>query len=375
MKKYLLTLLYLLLQSGYITAQDNTINYIETLEGDSVMIYLSNTFKLTGKECADYTRQIRADVKGDFYGSFEDKDMNGSILAKGKYTEGKKDGYFEVYHSNGSIWSKGMYVNNEPVGKWEFFYQNGMPERVVNLANGQIMLIDFFDTAGVKKVDNGNGIFKSYIAYYNDFYFPPSVTAEGKIVNGKPDSIWKGAFPDGRIYCEEEYKNGKIIRGEFPKGAPTAERKYRDRSYLNAFFLKDHFSRLEELALSPCITYDPSKAAVQKPLPQFKFDMKNFDSDLRNDINRAIENDIRTRNTAEYREGDNEISVQFKVNNDGKAEDFIVKTGIGRNITDLIQSAIRRQVFPVNSGTLFFRLNLHFIQGGQYRYSFRFSRN
>jgi len=41
--------------------------------------------------------------------------MNGQLIDKGNYKDGKKDGLFEAYHENGKLWLKENYKDGERI--------------------------------------------------------------------------------------------------------------------------------------------------------------------------------------------------------------------------------------------------------------------
>ncbi|MES2848851.1 MAG: hypothetical protein V4685_07320 [Bacteroidota bacterium] len=370
---YLLTSFLIITNLSF--AQEQSLVFFEAIKDDSLMMFINKDYRFTEKECAAFIRYTKIDTAGNFNGYFEDRDTEKKLIGKGQYTNGSKNGYFEIYFPEGSIKCKGNYINNIPIGKWEFFYGNGSTDRILMLSEKDTLLMDLFDENGKKKVDNGVGEFNGFVAgLYKVADYPHPITATGKIENGKPEGKWVATFLDSLPYCKEEFEKGRIITGTFPESVMGRIVTYTDRSYLNTFFLNNYLKKLEFFLSSKCMKNVPySEGKISAPLI-FSFDMQRFNSDLRSELNWQIQKDLNSPfHKWDYKE-DNELVLRFKVNDKGRAYEFVLLSGWGQRLTDIIQSAIRQQKFPVNEGALKFNLDLHFLGTQSYKYNFNFSR-
>lgn len=57
---------------------------------------------------------------------------DGSIWAKGKFLNGKKDGYWEWFRKDGTKMRSGYFKNDKQVGDWTTFRKNGKIVKVTN---------------------------------------------------------------------------------------------------------------------------------------------------------------------------------------------------------------------------------------------------
>jgi hypothetical protein len=348
--------------------QDNPTIFYEVVKDDSLMLFFNERNKFIEKKCADFTRYIRMDPEGNFNGYYEDLSNENTLRSKGRYVHGKKHGYFEIYYPNGKINCKGNYSNNVPVGQWEYFHDNELPERTITISESGIALTRFVDKKGNLKVIDGKGEFNGLVA--GNSVGSTSIIAKGKIEKGKPNGKWTSTVFNNVTYCKEEFDQGKLVRGVFPNAMLGGDEEYHDKPYLNTFFLVSYLNSLEEFKLEKCAD---SAKYVSKP---YSFDVQRFNSDLRIKIDKVIEQDFKTGKSGDYLIGDNYLTIQFSVNNDGKPVDFVMLSGWGQQFYNTILSSIKMQTrFPANVKDMFFHLKLHFPGGFTYQYSFQFSKN
>jgi TonB family protein len=82
------------------------------------------------------------------------------------------------------------------------------PEALANVNKYKnFTLTTYNDTTGKALVTDGNGDFAGFEIEMNDRY------AEGKIVNGKKEGVWKGSYPTDKITFVEEYHEGNLLTG------------------------------------------------------------------------------------------------------------------------------------------------------------------
>ncbi|CAN0471654.1 unnamed protein product, partial [Phaeothamnion confervicola] len=215
--------------------------YYELITVDSVALFFNKNFMFTEKECYDYVRQVRITENGDFNGYFEDRSVEGRLLAKGVYIKGIKHGYFEVYHANGKLFSRGYYSNNKPIGIWEYFHSSGLPERILDISDSATLVVRYLEETGKVRIDKGSGLFDGLVAGLPGSRKEPllrytitGIHATGRIKDGKPDGRW--VVPDHNhqaVYVE------KFNQGELIKSTVFSKRKmknFQQLSMLNTFF-------------------------------------------------------------------------------------------------------------------------------------------
>jgi antitoxin component YwqK of YwqJK toxin-antitoxin module len=365
LSRFCLTLAGVFLLQLVSTAQDNSQLFYEQVKDDSIKFFFTEHFRFIEKKCADYTRRVRVTNQGSFNSYFEDRSKQNTLFAKGRYVNGKKQGYFEIYYPSGKIRSKGSYVDNKPVGKWEFFYENDLPERTLNITGSDVLLEKFVDKKGNVTVLDGNGEFNGVVQGNQEGQ--SGIVAKGKIVNGKPDGKWTSTISEKNTYAKEEFEQGKFVRGTFPNAAAGLNR-YTDRSFLNTFFLESHLSSLEKFVIEKC------EDSVRYAQNDYKFDINKFRSDLRVKIDRLLEQDVRMDRIKDYASGDNNMTIQFKIDENGKAGDFMLLSGFGHQFLQTISSSIRSQTtFDSRIKTMYFHLRLSLVGGTGYQYWFTFS--
>ncbi len=352
--------LFFLLVSDPISAQQKKPIFFEIIRGDSVALFFNSEGTFTEKECAEFTRYIRVKESGDFNGYFEDYSTDNTLRTKGAYVNGIKHGYFEFYHPNGGTMSKGYYENNEPVGIWEYFYQTGVPERTLKITGSEVLLMRFVDVDGVVKIENGNGTYDGFSTRAQDF----GARIKGNVVEGRPDGKWRvlSARDNSPIYMEK-FDHGKMVktslisRKEMADNTPTL---------LCNFFTPNYLPNLEGFFFKECNDEYSDNPWRSLQILQMELTQK---------IDALIEKDIQKRETGQYVFGDNYITIQFAVNKRGKAEDIALISQWGDHFFETIKSSIKRGRFSTKNDTLYFRMRLSYAGGRKYRYTFKFSRH
>lgn len=351
----------------------SSIIYFELIQHDSVALYFNKDFMFTEKDCYDYVRRIRVTETGDFNGYFEDRSVDGKLLAKGVYKNGLKNGYFEVYYNFGRIFSKGYYENNKPVGIWEYFHVNGVPERVLHISDSTVLMMRFIDETGFVQVDKGSGMFNGVVAGSSEFkdepmfrYMTNGVAAAGRVVNGKPDGRWVIPDHNKQAYYMEKFNRGKLI-----KSSLVSKHKMKNsgsHSLLNTFFLGNYLGILETFERESC------SESQQYFFNRYPSDFRTFSFDLRQKMNYIIGTDLRSDRKAYYEIGDNFMSLQFSVDDKGKPYDIRLLSDWGENFQQVLENSLNKTVFSTHSKTMYFHLKLSYAGGYVYKYNFRFSK-
>jgi len=197
--------------------------------------------------CAQIIRHGHLNIKErKFIGKFKDvSKLNPSLItSEGTYTDdGLKNGLFIAHYLNGNLRSKGAYKNDKYDGHWETYYDNGKPELVFEANDDTIRIINSWNAAGKKIIDNGKGTYQVNIA---------PITWKGKLENGKPDGTWHAFKTDDvteTSLADEYFKKGVFQKGNSPV------KSYTDASriiLINPETLP--FTRTEKLRISlvPC---------------------------------------------------------------------------------------------------------------------------
>jgi antitoxin component YwqK of YwqJK toxin-antitoxin module len=351
----------------------SSIVFFDLIVGDSVALYFNKDFMFTEKDCYDYIRRVRVTDTGDFNGYFEDRSVDGKILARGVYRNGIKHGYFEVYYTNGRIFSKGYYENNKPVGIWEYFHVTGVPERVLSISDSTVLMMRFIDETGIVEVDNGSGDFNGTVAGSPEFkdepmfrYMSNGILAIGKVVDGKPDGKWVIPDHNKQAYYTEKFNRGKLI-----KSTLFSKRKMKNskpRTMLNTFFLGNHLATLETFERESC------SESQQYFFNRYPNDFRTFSFDLRQKMNYIIGTDLGSDRKGNYQRGDNFMSLQFSVDEKGKPYDIKLLSDWGENFLKVAENSLNKTVFSTHSKTMYFHLKLSYAGGYVYKYNFRFSK-
>jgi antitoxin component YwqK of YwqJK toxin-antitoxin module len=347
--------------------------FYELIVGDSVALYFNKDFMFTEKDCYDYVRHVRITESGDFNGYFEDRSVDGRLLAKGAYLAGMKHGYFEIFYAHGSIYSRGYYENNMPVGNWEYYYPNGLLERTVTVSDSTVLLMRHIDETGTVKIENGSGKFDGVVRLAPEFrnlpmfaQAPNGMRATGKIIAGRPDGKWFIPDRNRQEYYVEKFDHGKLI-----KSSLVSKRKMknnRKHARLDAFFLDSYLTTLEVFERESC------SESQKYFFNRYPNDFRAFSFDLRQKMKYIIDTDLRSARKRNYAVGDNYMSVQFSVDNKGKPYDIKLVSDWGENFLKITQNSLNKTVFSTNSKTMYFHLKISYAGGYRYKYNFRFSK-
>lgn len=180
------------------------------------------------KELATTYRKVKlVDAKLLRY-SFEDYFIEGQIKAQGFYLYKfpNKTGTHTQYYKNGNKKSKGAYLSDgdslvgQKINTWLYWYENGsiQLQEVYDLdtvtSSFKSYIVSFWDTAGAKKVVDGNGECSLIEEYLMNGDSDEEIALAGHVKNGQLDGTWKGVLKDGTLYCEEKYSKGELIEGK-----------------------------------------------------------------------------------------------------------------------------------------------------------------
>jgi len=215
---------------------------------DTVIFYFSQSWQLVKPVCASIFRTSLVDTMLlTFSGDFTDYyTLDSTIALEGNYTNGKKEGKFNFYFPNGQLKESGDYKNDFKIGIWEYFYENGERHQVLEFANNDVLIKEFWNEEGKKLVENGNG---EWFTYTDSDKF---VRIEGEVLNGRKNGTWKKFIPSRKVNMNiEKFKDGKLTSGKFFSTFKGTE-SYKDTSYCSVEEIPSYV-KAESLQLSPCI--------------------------------------------------------------------------------------------------------------------------
>ncbi|HEY4324488.1 MAG TPA: TonB family protein [Mucilaginibacter sp.] len=182
--------------------------------------FLKNNGKYVDlKDSADYVRVVREpDSASVLYNVFEFYlDGKKKLIGKSSVIDPPKfEGQCVEYYKNGSQKALGNFKDGLMVGLSYEFYTNGKlyiireyPDNkdLYNDLNDNFLIKASYDSLGTVRVENGVGYYSGYDA---DFKY---INEEGKVKNGKRDSVWKGYYKNVETTFIETYKDGILIIG------------------------------------------------------------------------------------------------------------------------------------------------------------------
>jgi membrane associated rhomboid family serine protease/antitoxin component YwqK of YwqJK toxin-antitoxin module len=170
-----------------------------------IRVLYDSTWIETTVEPAPYYRIGIRDSLNQWQGRVTDFYANGQPQMKGVYLNNKRDGIFIYYSDHATYTSAGRYRNNRFIGKWETFHENGRIASEV-FYTPQYFIKSIWDAAGTAQVIEGNGIQTS-------FHANGAMASQGEYRNGLKSGYWRGNYPDGKIYFEENFYEDRLIKG------------------------------------------------------------------------------------------------------------------------------------------------------------------
>ena len=204
----LLSLIIFLLVSNLGFSQDQRIYYIN-----------DKGIPVKNLDSAEFIRILSSTDKGTNFYNLLDQYKSGNKKAEGTVSNLVPliyQGQLVTYYENGKKKSVQNFKNNLITGSESDFYPNGKiyvqkvypDEGVFNSElNTNFTIKACYDSLGNALVNDGNGYYKEYDGQFK------YVIQEGKIKNGKQDSVWKGYYISKKITFIENYKNGVLISG------------------------------------------------------------------------------------------------------------------------------------------------------------------
>ncbi|WP_419802446.1 energy transducer TonB [Mucilaginibacter sp.] len=173
------------------------------------------------KDSADFVRIVREPDSGSVLYNVMEYYPNGNMKMIGKSAVIEPvvlEGTVLSFYPNKTRKQIANYIKGNPTGDCYDYYPNGKLYRFYSLAEkfsapsvfhfiSSEKIVAIYDSAGVSTALSGNGYYR---VYDDDF---TRILEEGKVKNGKRDSVWTGFAADGKILYQEEFAKGKFARG------------------------------------------------------------------------------------------------------------------------------------------------------------------
>lgn len=176
------------------------------LESKMVKVYYDpNGVEVTGLPAAFYRIGMRDSI-GQWDGPVREYDEEGNLRIKGVYKKNQRDGVFLYYSRKGICSEAGRYLADKKFGKWQTFHGNGRVATEI-FYNGAPFINSVWDSLGNQLIVDGNG--KEIQVYPDDV-----VKVVGEYRHGMKDGTWYGRYPNGDMYFEETYNQGRLVSGK-----------------------------------------------------------------------------------------------------------------------------------------------------------------
>lgn len=203
--------------------------FIASAQSDTTFYFAENGSACTKQNAASYRNAKLVDEASQRY-NFEDYTIDGTLTARGSYLRDvfrNRIGTYTEYYKNGNRKLRGTYLTDvnkglygQQVNTWYWWYENGNIQLeklyALDTATGAInsFIVNFWDTAGVKKVEESNGEYLFTEEWGNDSASKEEITFTVSVKYGQFDGVLKGFYADGTLFCEETYANeGQFIKG------------------------------------------------------------------------------------------------------------------------------------------------------------------
>ncbi|HXH99703.1 MAG TPA: TonB family protein [Sphingobacteriaceae bacterium] len=209
--KYILIMLFSLPLINTVNAQNRNI------------YFLKNNGKLVSiKDSADFIRIIQEPDSGTTYYKVmeyypdEVQKFIGTVSVFEPHLI--YEGANIAFHKNGKRAEVITYQKGVPSGSAYYFYPDGKlkktleygnegMKRMMGYQNVKYKVTNYFDTAGVQLVKDGNG-------YTIETVNNDKITEEGGYVSGVRNGLWKTTNSGNSLYYEDIYNNGEFVSGK-----------------------------------------------------------------------------------------------------------------------------------------------------------------
>jgi len=213
MKSYLLAGLASLLLSIPVFAQ------IPTDSAIPLEYFNKHWYRVAKREAATFVRAYMGYDSAARLHKIHDYQADGRLLNAWHYNAADRyvrEGLSTWYWVNNQPSRSGSYLKGKRSGQWTDYYRNGKRQQQYSYpiypdstANNDSYLIDnSWDSTGKAEVVKGHGIFRER----NDS--SGAVIQQGMVKNGLREGIWQGFDKEGQQLYEDEYQQGKFVKGK-----------------------------------------------------------------------------------------------------------------------------------------------------------------
>jgi TonB family protein len=190
---------------------------------DTTIFFMNRNWSEVPAGEATHMRRViskGADSTGQLY-EIQECTISGRLLGRmlsNSQTKLLLNGYRTWYNNKQQPSKTGYYTKSKPSGQWTDYYYNGQMKMQYTFAanaaaepwqtEGYTYTINnSWDSTGCAEVINGNGLFQRRSDSAG------VVLESGLVRNGLPQGIWQGFDKKGQIQYEEEYADGKFLKG------------------------------------------------------------------------------------------------------------------------------------------------------------------
>jgi len=193
--KQLFSILFLLLILGPASkAQSPSNTHFQKIDEQRIVLFYTQNYYLVEQACAFKSIQRNADfdfTSNTFIGVFEDRNIQGNVVLRGRYKNGLKDGYFEAFHPNGQKKWEVVFVADQASGIWRYYYPDGQPFLELDYSTDTRRILRFWDQKQKLRVSEGRGNYEMIIPLegYSEYGFS-LYERKGAVLNGLPNGLW-----------------------------------------------------------------------------------------------------------------------------------------------------------------------------------------
>jgi len=149
-----------------------------------------------------------------------------TLFVLNQFMDGVREGEFKRFFPDGTLEIQGNYKTDKRFGIWKYWYPNQQPreERFYNqrtLLAREVSptpmafpykMMQAWSEEGIQMVKDGQGSYSGTTD--QNTYLEENAHCSGNYVNGLRHGIWKSTWNNGAPYYEEEYAEGKLVRGK-----------------------------------------------------------------------------------------------------------------------------------------------------------------
>ena len=184
-------------------------------------LYFNSRWQICEKPFASYYRfgKVVIDTFWYYRGQVADYYTTDTLQMEGSYsTIGEKDGLFSFFYEDGTLKARGRYSNNHLKGVWDYFYRNGKSRMKIVYGGNDVnfIVLNYADSTGKFQCKDGTGGFEMYMARLNGF--GTTYRVEGEFKDEKKSGTWKyyaylPAENKEVLAAKEIYEEGILKKG------------------------------------------------------------------------------------------------------------------------------------------------------------------